>query len=165
MPKNKILFLIEAIAFVGCLLLLILGFSYPEKDFDLMLTSCSVIFVLTEMIRRYRKPSSTFTFPALSSFADYNTKFTLVNGTEKVVPYKITATTTEEANIIYGESASGIIKPNSNLVLHVNEVLTILGSSSFCASVTINADRGEVGVSVIKKDLQAGGLITINPVT
>lgn len=165
MPKNKILFLIEAVAFVGCLLFLILWLSYPEKNFEPMFTLCSVIFILTEMVRRYRKPSSIFTFPALSSFADYNTKFTLINRTEKVVPYKITATTTEEANIIYGEGANGTIKPNTNLVLHVNEVLTILGCSSFCASVTIDADRGDVGVSVIKKDLQAGGLITINPVT
>lgn len=164
MPKNKILFLIEAIAFVGCLIFLILWLSYPEKDFEPMFTSCSVIFVLTEMVRRYCKPSSIFTFPALSSFADYNTKFTLINRTEKVVSYKITATTTEEASINYGEGASGTLKPNANLVLHVNEVLTILGSSSFFASVTINADRSDVGVFVIKKDLQAGGLITINPV-
>jgi hypothetical protein len=165
MPKNKIIFSLEAIAFIGCIAFLILWLNYPEKNYEPMFTLCSVIFVLTEMVRRYLKPSSVFIFPSLSNFSDYNTRFTLINRTEKALPYKITATTTEGATIIYSERANGAIKPNTNLVLHVNEVLNVVGSSSFSALVTINADKVDVGVSVIKKDLQTGGVITINPVT
>ncbi len=161
--RNAIIFIIEIVAFLGCLTFATLWLIDPEKNYEPKFTLCTIIFILTEILRRYSKPTYPFVFHTLSTFSDYNMCFNLVNKSKKKVPYKIIVTTVEEAKITYGDAAEGTIDPHSTLLLRVDDVVKIAGSTKFSASVNVEANRNDINIFVTKAVLETKEISEISP--
>jgi hypothetical protein len=139
--------------------------EYPE--FSKLMINCSAICALLvaviDPISMYiMKSKSSFSFPALSTFADYNERLILTNYSSSTVSYNI-VTTVNTASKVFQNKIVGEIAAKGREVLKSNDIVTITGSTQFSALINISAPPSLVDVSVTKVHIATGFVETITP--
>lgn len=135
-----------------------LAAAEPEKLFSSQLFSASKFSGAVGLLEQN---GTVVRIPHLTTFSDYRQRLVLVNNRDLPIDYSLHFITEEDVVATPLDAATGVLPPNTTVVLQVADVVLIDGGNRCSATLSATARVGSVSVATTQVNLLDGSTDTV----